>query len=181
MQSGRRADGVKPVELLASGLDVANLVAWITSIEFSEWSQQHRVDHQLRPAMVTDLEWHGFGERTDAIVEWLQQRFAKAPTPIRYNAFHQSPLVETEEFNRMLSVVMPHHSIGAHSDAQEPNWLRRIHVPLTTNENAFMIAGGQRYHLAVGSAYLIDTRIEHAISNDGETPRIHFMFDVRTV
>jgi hypothetical protein len=180
MQSGRRADGVNPVELLEAGLDVSGLIDWITAIDFAEWPQQHRVDDQLRPAMVTDLEWHGFGERTDAIVEMLQQRFEEAPVPLRYNTFHTSPLVDTEEFNRMLSVVMPHHSIGTHSDAQEPRWLRRIHVPLTTNEDALMLAGGQRFHLAVGSAYLIDTRVEHAISNDGETPRIHFMFDVRS-
>jgi hypothetical protein len=152
------------VELLASGIDVAELSAWITAIDFAEWPQQHRVDAQLRPAMVTDGEWRGFGERATPIVEKLLMRFP--PT--------------AQAFNWMLSVVMPGHSIAPHVDAQGPTWIGRVHVPLTSNASAVMVVAGEPRCLDVGSAYLVDIRIEHAIYNDGATPRIHFMFDVRT-
>jgi aspartyl/asparaginyl beta-hydroxylase len=82
-------------------------------------------------------------------------------------------------YNRMLSVVMPNHVIDPHVDAQPLEWITRVHVPLVTNEQAVTITNNKRYHLEVGKAYLVNTRIEHAVRNDGTTPRIHFMFDVR--
>lgn len=144
-------------------VDVAEVLAWISAIDFAEWPQQHRVDAQLRPAMVNDLAWQGFGARTDTLVAEL---LAHLPAGAR-------------DCNRMLSVVMPGHSIEAHCDVQPSEWITRVHVPLTTNDRATIVIGGQSHHLEVGMAYLVDTRIEHAVRNDGNTPRIHFMFDVR--
>jgi len=151
--------------------DISAVLAWITSIDFALWPQQHRIDDQLRPAMVNDIEWHGFGSHTDDLVKELLVEFSLqlvVEFPLRYVAF-----------NRMLSVVMPGHSIPPHVDAQQPEWITRVHVPITTNERAFMTIDGVQHSLAIGSAYLIDTRCEHAIRNDGDTPRIHFMVDVR--
>lgn len=147
-------------------VDVADLAAWIAGIDFALWPQQHRLeDGKLRPAMVTDLAWHGFGERTDAFSKEIARGYLKAAHKVVYN--------------RMLSVVMPGHSIPPHVDAQESDWIRRIHVPLVTNEKAYMIIDGVAEHWRAGQVYFIDTRVEHAIRNDGDTPRIHFMFDVR--
>jgi hypothetical protein len=154
--------------LALARVDVADLAAWIASIDFALWPQQHRVDERLRPAMVKDLGWQGFGERTDALVRHLG-----------HAVLHLYKCQGGDADNRMLSVVMPGHSIPPHVDEQQPNWLTRVHVPLQTNPKAVMVLAGEEQHLEVGAAYLIDTRVEHAIRNDGPTPRIHFMFDVR--
>jgi aspartyl/asparaginyl beta-hydroxylase (cupin superfamily) len=154
----------EPIQLLEEGLNVSGLVDWITLIDFEDWPQQHRIDHQLRPAMVNDLEWNRFGIETDDLVQDLMLRH----------------FTNAEAFNRMLSVVMPHHWVGRHTDAQQPNWLHRVHVPLATNNASFMFVGELQHNLSVGSAYLIDTTVAHAVSNNGETPRIHFMFDVKS-
>ena len=142
-------------------IDVADLAAWIAGIDFALWPQQHRVDDQLRPAMVTDLAWHGFGDRTRGLMESL------------------ALLAGGGGYNRMLSVVMPGHVIPPHVDQQPDDWLTRVHVPLATNPDAAMILAGREEHFEVGGAYLVDTRVEHSIRNGGKTPRIHFMFDVR--
>jgi hypothetical protein len=146
-----------------AAIEIGGLVTWIAGIGFADWPQQHRIDAKLRPAMVTDPAWHGFGAKTDAMVAALLELFPGC-------AAHQ----------RMLSVVMPGHSIEPHIDRQPPNWVCRVHVPLTTNDQSQFIVGGAAHRMRVGMAYRVNTTVEHSVTNDGDTPRVHFMFDVRT-
>lgn len=143
-----------------ASVDVTAVAAWLASIPFEAWPQQ-RLD-ELRPAMVTDLGWRGFREIASPIVAELMPRFPGC-----------SP------FQHMLSAVMPGHRIESHRDEQAPYWVCRVHVPLMSNPDARFITCGVAHHLETGFAYDVDTRDDHAVVNDGETPRVHFMFDVR--
>lgn len=143
-----------------ANVDAADLVQWITGIGFADWPQQSKTE--LRPAMVNDLAWHNFGAMTDGVVAELLKRF---------------PGCEAHE--RMLSVVMPGHSIDPHKDNQPPNWVCRVHVPLTTDNRSKFVVGGIAHKMQVGKAYRVNTTVEHAVTNDGDAPRVHFMFDVR--
>lgn len=137
------------------------VIDWITAIDFADWPQQHRIDHQLRPAMVSDFAWHEFGAASHGLIAHLAGQFGWGQTR-----------------QRMLSVVMPGHSIPPHTDEQGPEWKYRVHVPLTTNDQSQFIVGGVAHHMKIGSAYRVNTLAEHSVTNDGQTPRIHFMFDV---
>lgn len=153
-----------PITVLASGLDVAELSAWIQEIPLTEWPPGDLA--QLRPAMVTDPQWNGIANRTDELVA----RLLREAGCLMAGSFVDK--------HRWLSVVMPGHTIDPHSDAAEPGWVRRVHVPLTTNEKAIVVSGGKRHHLEVGSAYLFDKTTRHSVTNKGATPRIHFMFEI---
>ena len=133
------------------------MAVWIAAIPFTDWPQQ---SPELRPAMVTDLNWHGFG-----IMSW----------PV----IHALGFDESQAYNLMLSVVMPKHSIPQHRDEQGKDWLFRVHVPLLSNAEAIFTSGGKDYVLRPGIAYKVDTRQEHSVINLGATPRVHFMFDCR--
>lgn len=135
-------------------VDIGELVAWISAIDFAEWPQQEAG----RPAMVSDPAWYGFGRVTDKLVESLSNG---------------------RDYQRMLSVVLPGHCIPTHRDLQNPDWCGRVHVPLTSNAQSKFIVGGIEYWLEPGMAYLVDTEVEHSVTNDGATPRIHFMFDLK--
>lgn len=147
------------VEAIAP-VDVGDLVRWITGIKFADWPQQSKTE--LRPAMVNDLAWRGFGEIAGPVVTELMAYFPSCVS-------HQW----------MLSVVMHGHSIEPHKDMQPPNWVCRVHVPLTTNDQSKFIVGGVAHNLDVGMAYRVNTTVEHSVTNDGATPRVHLMFDVR--
>lgn len=134
------------------------LIEWITRISLSEWPQQSRGV----PAMVNDLAWHSFGAMTSGLVERVQ-------------CLHYPGCISD---NRMLSVVMPGDEIEPHRDRQRPPWLTRVHVPLVTNPHARFAIGGLIHWMGVGSAYAVDVTEEHYVTNQGDTPRIHFMFDV---
>jgi hypothetical protein len=164
--TGRKVgETAPPIEDLGIELHVDDLSRWIGAIAFEAWPQQNRLaDGRIRPAMVNDLYWQGFGKRTDALVARLTALFPNC-----------------EPHNRMLSVVMPKAAIDPHRDQQEARWVTRVHVPLLTNWSARMLMNGLSHHLSVGRAYRIDTRIEHAIVNGGETQRVHFMVDLRRI
>ena len=147
------------VERLAT-VDIDGILGWLAGISFDEWPQQSRLE--LRPAMVTDLDWHGFGDVTEPMVNSLMGFF---------------PGCVAEQ--RMLSVVMPGHSIDPHVDRQSPHWVCRVHVPLTSNDQSVFMVGGEVHRLEPGEAYEVNTEAEHSVANDGLTPRVHFMFDVR--
>jgi hypothetical protein len=143
------------------------MVEWISAIPFEDWPQQTRLDDgKIRPAMVNDLGWHGFGHAMASVTQQVRTAW---PAIGLLNTF-------------MLSVVMPGHSIPPHADQQEPGWITRVHVPLLSNDlSAFWFKGwsGDIAHvMPPGGAYLVDVTQKHWVTNKGETPRIHFMFDV---
>lgn len=147
---------------LITQLDIDDLASWIAAIPFEDWPQQRRLDDGLiRPSMVTDLAWHSFGDEVADCVDDLMRHFEGCVA-----------------YQRMLSVVMPGHSIAPHIDEQGKSWRCRVHVPLLTNAKSFFWVEGQPHAMECGFAYRVDTTRQHAVTNAGETPRIHFMFDV---
>lgn len=143
-------------------VEIGKLLGWLRAIPFEEWPQQDRLpDDLLRPSMVTDLRWYGFGRATDEVVAEVLRVFPGT------------------DYQRMLSVVMPGHDIPTHVDQQNPDWVGRIHVPLLSNPESEFVVGGGRYVMTPGRAYAVDTRVPHSVTNWGKSPRVHFMFDVR--
>ena len=53
----------------------------------------------------------------------------------------------------------------------------RIHVPITTNDEAFFLSEGRSKHIAVGEAWTFDNQVQHGVVN-GNTVRAHLIFDV---
>lgn len=138
------------------------LVEWVSAIPFAAWPQQKPLgDGLLRPAMVNDPTWHAFHAVTDITVKLCQ-----AYVPRR-----------TRPGQRLLSVVMPGHSIPPHVDKVSPRWWGRVHVPVLTDPASRFIVNGDAHHLEPGFAYAVNVLAEHSVENGGTTPRVHFMAD----
>ena len=69
--------------------------------------------------------------------------------------------------------------IGAHSDGGIPRSRpHKLHIPITTNPQTFFLHPPHgRFHLEVGRVYEVDNCRPHAVENDGDTDRIHFIFE----
>lgn len=65
-----------------------------------------------------------------------------------------------------------------HDDGHEV-WKKtvRIHVPIITNEGAFLIAEERAKHLSVGEVWTFDNQSDHSVVN-GSSTRVHLIFDV---
>lgn len=53
----------------------------------------------------------------------------------------------------------------------------RIHVPIETNPDAFLISSNRSQHFAAGHAWSFDNQTRHGVVN-GDQERIHLIFDV---
>ncbi len=53
----------------------------------------------------------------------------------------------------------------------------RIHVPIQTNPDAYLIADNRSQHFAAGHAWTFDNQSRHGVVN-GDQERIHLIFDV---
>lgn len=143
-------------------VDVASAVAWVSGIPWDVWPQQQRLaDGQIRPAMVNNPEWQGFYAATNGIVKQCQAFVPRRSRPGQ----------------RLLSVLMPGHSIPPHVDKHRPTWWGRVHVPLMGDAAARFEVGGEVHHLEVGTAYAVNTLREHSVTNAGLVPRVHLLVD----
>lgn len=60
----------------------------------------------------------------------------------------------------------------------DPAWFSpfRIHVPITTNDGAFLLSEGRGKHLRVGEVWTFDNQSTHAVVN-GDAVRAHLVLD----
>ncbi|HKU17198.1 MAG TPA: aspartyl/asparaginyl beta-hydroxylase domain-containing protein [Steroidobacteraceae bacterium] len=68
--------------------------------------------------------------------------------------------------------------IGRHRDLH-PSFAasHRIHVPLLTNPDVLFVVGDERVPLQEGVAFELNNALPHEVLNNGESARIHFIFD----
>lgn len=56
-------------------------------------------------------------------------------------------------------------------------WPHKVHVPITTNPKVTFFVDRRGYHLPVGNAYEVNNMAEHAVANEGDSDRIHLIFE----
>jgi quercetin dioxygenase-like cupin family protein len=137
------------VEAFATA-DVSEIGAWLLAIPESEW-----------PGMA-DPAWHGADRLLPRVAEELMQHF---------------PGCALSGVGLFLLAAGQEHP--AHTDEQPPDWVTRVHVPIVTNPRATVTTDDGTMHMEAGTAYRVNTRERHAVRNDGETPRVHLVFDVK--
>lgn len=78
----------------------------------------------------------------------------------------------------MLARMPPGGVIHPHIDANPAaKWPHKIHVPLTTNPGVVSFFGEQEHNFPVGEAVEVDNLGPHWVRNDGQTDRIHLIFE----
>lgn len=78
----------------------------------------------------------------------------------------------------MLARMAPGGVIHMHVDANPAaKWPHKIHVPLLTNEKVTFFVGGAGHHFAAGEAVEVNNLGPHGVRNEGDTDRIHLIFE----
>lgn len=78
----------------------------------------------------------------------------------------------------MLARMSPGGVIHPHVDANPAaKWPHKIHVPLTTNPGVVSFFGGQEHHFPPGEAVEVNNLGPHWVRNDGDTDRVHLIFE----
>lgn len=71
------------------------------------------------------------------------------------------------------SGLSPHKEYNIH----ERRYRIRLHLPVITNDGAWMMLGGKKYRYRRGYIYFFNNGLVHAAGNDGEDVRYHFVWD----
>ncbi len=78
----------------------------------------------------------------------------------------------------MLARMAPGGVIKPHVDAgPAARWPHKIHIPIQTNEQVRFFIDPNTYHFPVGAAVEVNNLGVHAVRNDGDTSRIHLIFE----
>lgn len=64
-----------------------------------------------------------------------------------------------------------------HKDADDNEYMARIHIPLITNKKCVFIMNGTNLHMEAGKAYMVWVNDWHQIRNDSNEDRYHIICD----
>jgi hypothetical protein len=70
--------------------------------------------------------------------------------------------------------VVDRHTDGAGSNL----YTHKIHIPIQTNDQAWVTVRDRRFHLEPGLAYELNNIAPHGAENRGQADRIHLIFEV---
>lgn len=175
----RKTTGVKRLGLV----DIAALRAAVAVISEAIWdAEDHDKPNKLDALDATrhivfrfidsGRDWRASHDRP-AWPEWralLEPVMAQAVQPYGYSR-GVFPRV-------MLARMRPGGVIHPHVDANSAaRWPHKIHVPLATNLDVVSFFGGQVHHFAAGEAVEVDNLSRHWVRNNGETDRVHLIFE----
>ncbi len=81
-------------------------------------------------------------------------------------------------FPRAMLAKLPAGSeISRHSDGDASHYIHKIHVPLITNPETIFHVGNQSKHLPAGEIFEVNNKRVHAVENNGDQDRVHFIFE----
>jgi len=68
--------------------------------------------------------------------------------------------------------------IKPHTDGNTAGYIpHKIHIPIITNADAFFFLENERYHFQEGIAYEVNNGKKHSVVNNGDSERIHLIFE----
>lgn len=147
-------------------VDVAPVTAWIERTLLDPETRTATApcyeDFVSRHIMVSRLDWNDGEEHLRPLMD-----------KVMADHFPGCRILQ-----HLISPLMVGQTIAIHADQQPPDWIVRVHVPITTNPEAIYCNPPVEHNMEVGKAYLINTKEPHQCWNNGKTDRIHFMWDV---
>ena len=78
----------------------------------------------------------------------------------------------------MLAKLPPKSFIAPHTDGTTNGSIpHKIHIPIVTNNDSFFYVENKKFHFNKGIAYEVNNAAKHSAVNNGDTDRIHLIFE----
>ncbi len=165
-------------------VDVAALRAAVEEIPEEVWQAENAAKPNRFGAL--DRTAHIIFRFVSDLKDWRQSYDKPVYTPAWRDLLAPVLAAATRDYGyargsypRIMLARMPAGGvIHPHRDANvAAKWPHKIHVPLTTNDKVMFYVDGVGRHLQVGEAVEVNNMGVHAVGNDGETDRIHLIFE----
>lgn len=174
----------KTTSILRLGaVDIAALKAAVMAIPEPVWDAENADKPNRFEAL--DKTRHIVFRFVDSVRDWRgsHDRPAWAPwrallEPVMQAAVAQYGYAQGAFPRVMLARMGADGEIKPHRDANAAaKWPHKIHVPVLTNDRVTFFIDGVGYHLPEGEAAEVNNMGVHAVKNDGDTDRIHLIFE----
>ena len=164
-------------------VDIGALLAAVQSIPESIWDAENadkpnkfealdKTRHVVFRFVDSTRDWRGSHDRP----QWA--RWRELLEPVMAQAVRDYGYARGVFPRVMLARMAPGGAIQLHIDANPAaKWPHKIHVPLQTNEQVGFRIGDTIHKFPVGEAVEVNNLAPHAVRNDGETDRIHLIFE----
>ena len=156
-------------------IDTAKLINEFKNIPETAWGVSHWDVH----CSINSLLLRGGNKGTDE--DFTTSEITNAPI-LEKLPYISSLLAKEGPFGgasyAFLFSTKPNGITRVHDDGHEV-WKKtvRIHVPVITNDGAFLLAEERAKHLSVGEVWTFDNQSDHSVVN-GDSTRVHLIFDV---
>ena len=160
--------GVVPIDLIEKAAILCNKIDWASDRYTRDNDISLKTYSRLLPMQSPSAPNPEYTEQEQELVNICQLIIAHLP----------------DEFNRLkklnceIATLPVDTLIRLHYDGK---WFhkhsRRIHIPITTNDNCKNIWFNLSYKLELGKVYEINNRVLHGAFNKGETNRTHLILD----
>jgi len=166
-------------KVIAEDLNIAPLLNKILATTDEQWERNtYRQDRSEASADVltivlklSDLSYN----KTFVFNEW--DEWQGVIEPVIYEVLHnfKNPFVN----KCLLPKLKKGGCIIEHVDVSKTfSVSHRLHIPLVTNKDAIMTIGGEEKNMKVGTCYEVNNKLLHSVVNNGDSDRIHLLFDV---
>lgn len=165
-------------------VDVATLREAVLAIPEETWAAENNAKPNRFDAL--DATRHVVFRFVSSFADWrkaannarLWDRWAPLLEPVLAKATEPYAYADGSYPRIMLARMAPGGVIHPHRDANPAaKWPHKIHVPLATNEKVTFFVAGVGYNFPVGQAVEVNNMAVHAVKNEGDTDRIHLIFE----
>ena len=167
---------------IVNEFDVSTIAHEISILDSAIWDldqsrQNSSSTHQLTKSIFISslpLTWQGenYNLKKHLVSEKLNQ--------LTYKIADELANVFDGKLGRSLYVTLPaKQKIPIHCDSGYYLLnVHRLHIPIVTNDSVEFFLNGDVVNMKTGSCYEINNAREHAVSNNGDTDRIHLIMDI---
>lgn len=164
-------------------VDIAALREAVLAIPESTWAAQDsskpnkfqaldRTRHIVFRFVDSPRDWRGSHDRE------LWHEWRGLLSPVMQQAVHPYGYARADYPRVMLARMAPGGVIHPHVDSNPAaRWPHKVHVPLLTNPQVKFLVGSQVHNFPEGVAVEVNNLGPHGVRNDGDTDRIHLIFE----
>ncbi len=175
---------MKYFRLLQDGIDTGPLLGEIAAVENAFGENRGRqekiaVQREAMAIPLRGLRRSAIGQRKRRDVHesrWTtgSQRFLRARAFLEQTALDQASLLSRAKF----VCLPPGHKVYPHVDRGEYYRLRNRYHLVLKSTGSWMRAGDEEVRMRAGELWWFDNDQVHEACNDGDTDRIHLIFDL---
>lgn len=175
--------GPLDISILKNLVNNLNEVDWDTNEEFEvNYNKQRNDDSKLKALHFTKHIIFRFVDKRITPFQYIEcsrwKEWSTTLLPI-LNIATDYLGYKNRYFPKVMLANLPAKNfIPPHTDGDQSGYIpHKIHIPIQTNQESFFFLESEKFHFEEGVAYEVNNGKQHGVVNNGNSDRIHLIFE----